>query len=152
MNTLARIANPLRRAGTAAVAFPAVAAASARFMASKTVFVGNLSWSARHDDLRRLFEAYGPLESVRLMTERETGRSRGFGFVTFAEDTNADKAMQELDGKDFHGRPLRVNESTSDRRTENNSGSAFGGRPEQGGGSFGGSGLNDKSGGGGFLG
>ena len=108
MNTLTRIANPLRRTGTAAVAFPALAAASARFMASKTVFVGNLSWSARHDDLRRLFEAYGPLENVRLMTERETGRSRGFGFVTFAEEANADKALKELDGKDFHGRPLRV--------------------------------------------
>lgn len=111
MNTLTRLANPLRRAGTSSTILPAFSVASARFMASKTLFVGNLSWSARHDDLRRLFEAYGQLESVRLMTERETGRSRGFGFVTFSEEANADKAKTELDGKDFHGRPLRVSRS-----------------------------------------
>ncbi|KAJ3042790.1 hypothetical protein HDV00_006609 [Rhizophlyctis rosea] len=149
MNTLTRLATPLRRTGTTSSLLPAFSVASARFMASKTLFIGNLSWSARHDDLRRLFEAYGQLESVRLMTERDTGRSRGFGFITFTEEAHADKAKTELDGKDFHGRPLRVNESTSERaapRGGDSVGSAFGGRPERHGDAFGG----DKLGGSGF--
>lgn len=100
------IATPLRRA-TLAFAPAAIATACARTMASKTLFVGNLTWTARSEDLATLFGEYGDVHSVRIMTDRDTGRSRGFGFIEMAEEA-AEKAVAELDGKDFRGRDLRV--------------------------------------------
>ena len=82
---------------------------------SKKLYVGNLSFNTTEGDLRELFEQYGTTDSVAVITDRDTGRSRGFGFVEFADATGADAAMSALDGKDFGGRNLRVNEAL-DRR------------------------------------
>ena len=76
----------------------------------KSIYVGNLPFSASEDEVRDLFAAYGQVESVRLMTDRETGRPRGFGFVKMATD-DADAAIKALDGQTFGGRNLRVNEA-----------------------------------------
>jgi len=81
----------------------------------KKLYVGNLPWSATDADLRDLFASYGSVESARVITDRDNGRSRGFGFVEIDQDDGADRAIQELDGKDYNGRPLRVNEA-QDRR------------------------------------
>lgn len=76
----------------------------------KRIYVGNLPFSATEDEVRELFGAHGDVESVSLITDRETGRPRGFGFVEMAEDA-ADAAIQALDGTDMGGRNLRVNEA-----------------------------------------
>lgn len=80
----------------------------------KSIYVGNLPFTATEDEVRDLFEAYGEVESVRLMTDRETGRPRGFGFVKMGAD-DAQAAIDALNGKSFGGRDLRVNEA-EDRR------------------------------------
>ena len=77
---------------------------------AKKLYVGNLPFSATEDEVRALFEEHGEVASVALIMDRETGRPRGFGFV---EMENADAAMQALDGTDFGGRTLRVNEARS---------------------------------------
>lgn len=82
----------------------------------KKLYVGNLSFSATEEELRELFEQHGPTTSVRIITDRETGRSRGFGFVEFEDAANADKALEALDGQDMGGRPLRVNEAQDRQR------------------------------------
>ena len=82
---------------------------------SKKLYVGNLPFSTNDDEMRDLFQTHGAVLSARVITDRETGRSRGFGFVEFENGEDADKAMQALDGKDMGGRPLRVNEA-QDRR------------------------------------
>ncbi|MEZ5176372.1 MAG: RNA-binding protein [Acidimicrobiia bacterium] len=74
------------------------------------LYVGNLPWSATEESVRSTFEAIGPVQDVALITDRDTGRSRGFAFVEMADD-DARKAMQELDGQDLGGRDLRVNEA-----------------------------------------
>lgn len=74
------------------------------------IFVGNLPWSASEDELRDLFEAHGNVDSVRIITDRDTGRSRGFGFVEM-DDEGADEAIQALDGTEMGGRPLKVNQA-----------------------------------------
>ena len=76
----------------------------------KSIYVGNLPFSATEDQLRDLFAAYGEVDSARVMTDRETGRPRGFGFVKM-NDAEAEAAIKALDGKDFGGRNLRVNEA-----------------------------------------
>ncbi len=78
---------------------------------SKKLFVGNLSWGVDRDSLYQAFEPFGEIEDARVITDRDTGRSRGFGFVTFVEDDAGTKAMEEMNGKDVDGRPLRVNEA-----------------------------------------
>ena len=75
----------------------------------KKIYVGNLPFSATEDTLRALFEPHGSVTSVSLVSDRETGRPRGFGFVEM--ETGADEAIAALDGKDLHGQPLRVNEA-----------------------------------------
>ena len=80
-------------------------------MATK-LYVGNLPFSATEDAVRELFAPFGQIYSVQLPTDRETGRPRGFGFV---EMDNAAQAIQALDGKDFGGRNLRVNEASAER-------------------------------------
>lgn len=75
------------------------------------IFVGNLSFSATEDTVRSLFEAHGPVDRVSIMTDRDTGRSRGFGFVEMTNGAEAEKAMQALNGKDVGGRSLTVNEA-----------------------------------------
>jgi cold-inducible RNA-binding protein len=75
------------------------------------IYVGNLPWSCNDDDLRELFTPFGEVASARVVLDRETGRSRGFGFVQMPSGDEAAKAIQGLDGQDLNGRPLRVNES-----------------------------------------
>ena len=77
----------------------------------KRLYVGNLPYDTTEDQLREMFEAHGAIESVAVITDRDTGRSRGFGFVEMRESAAADKAIQALDGKDMGGRSLRVNEA-----------------------------------------
>jgi cold-inducible RNA-binding protein len=77
----------------------------------KNIFVGNLSFGATEDSVRALFEQYGSIERVNIITDRETGQSRGFGFVEMSGNAEAQRAIQELDGRDFEGRPLKVNEA-----------------------------------------
>lgn len=74
------------------------------------IFVGNLAWSATEDEVKDLFTAHGTVESVRLISDRDTGRSRGFGFVEM-DDDGAKAAISALDGKDLGGRALKVNEA-----------------------------------------
>ncbi len=78
---------------------------------SKKLYVGNLPFSATEEELRGLFEKHGALTSVSVITDRETGRSRGFAFVEFEDASSAEAARQALDGSDMGGRPLRVNEA-----------------------------------------
>jgi RNA recognition motif-containing protein len=74
----------------------------------KSLYIGNLPFTATEDELRTLFAAYGTVESIRLMMDRETGRPRGFGFVEMA-DSHADRAAQDLNGTLLGGRALRIN-------------------------------------------
>ena len=76
----------------------------------KNIYVGNLPFTSTESDVHELFSQYGSVDTVRLVTDRDTGRPRGFGFVEMEED-GAVKAIEELDGKDFAGRNLRVNEA-----------------------------------------
>ena len=81
----------------------------------KRIYVGNLPWSSTEADLREFFGSYGNVHSVDIITDRETGRSRGFGFVEM-DDAEAQRAISEADGKELAGRPLRVNEAQERRR------------------------------------
>ena len=88
------------------------------------LYVGNLPWSASEEDVRELFSNIGETHSVNLITERDTGRSRGFAFVEMSKE-NAERAISELNGQDFGGRPLRINEALDRPRR---SGGGGGGR------------------------
>ncbi|SME90996.1 RNA recognition motif domain-containing protein [Desulfovibrio gilichinskyi] len=77
---------------------------------SKNIYVGNLPWNSSEEDVKVAFEEFGEVISVKLITDRETGRPRGFGFVEM-EDQGALKAIESLDGADFGGRNLKVNEA-----------------------------------------
>ena len=76
----------------------------------KSIYVGNLPFTATEDEVRDLFAAHGEVNEVRLMTDRETGRPRGFGFVKMSA-SDADAAIRALDGKNMGGRALRINEA-----------------------------------------
>lgn len=75
------------------------------------LFVGNLAFETTETDLREAFEAYGAVSSAAVITDRDTGRSRGFGFVEMSAENEARAAIEGLDDKDLHGRPLKVNEA-----------------------------------------
>jgi RNA recognition motif-containing protein len=77
----------------------------------KKIFVGNFSFSLTQDELRQLFVPFGTVESVSVVTDRDTGRSRGFGFVEMPNNSEADAAIAALNGKDSGGRALTVNEA-----------------------------------------
>ena len=77
----------------------------------KNIFVGNLSFGATEDAVRSLFEAYGTVEKVNLITDRDTGQARGFGFVEMSVNADADRAIAELNGRELDGRALNVNEA-----------------------------------------
>lgn len=93
---------------------------------SKKLYVGNLSYSISSRDLEQLFAAHGAVSSANVITDRETGRSKGFGFVEMSNDQEAQAAITALNGKDVEGRSLTVNEA---RPREERSGgrSGFGG-------------------------
>ena len=80
----------------------------------KKLYVGNLPWSVDDGELESMFSALGTVHSARVITDRESGRSRGFGFVEL-DDEVASKAIEELNGNDVGGRPLRVNEANDKR-------------------------------------
>ncbi len=77
-------------------------------MENKTLYVGNLAYSADEHDLENAFSSFGSVDDIKLMRDRETGRSRGFAFITFATGSEANAAL-DMNGKDIAGRPLRVN-------------------------------------------
>lgn len=78
---------------------------------SKRIYVGNLPWSVTKDKLEELFKSFGDMEDAIVIANKYTGRSRGFGFVTFKNDGDADKAMSEMNEKEVEGRPLSVKEA-----------------------------------------
>lgn len=77
----------------------------------KNIFVGNLDFGVTEDAVRTLFEAYGAVERVNIVTDRDTGRARGFGFVEMSANADADRAIAGLNGKELDGRALNVNEA-----------------------------------------
>jgi cold-inducible RNA-binding protein len=77
----------------------------------KNIFVGNLSFSATEGGVRALFEAYGTVDRVSIVTDRDSGQARGFGFVEMSNNAEADRAISELNGRDLDGRALNVNEA-----------------------------------------
>ena len=93
------------------------------------LYVGNLPYNTSEDDLRTLFSQYGNVESVAVITDRDTGRSKGFGFVEFPDDGEAKNAIQGLSGQQYGGRALTVNEARP-----KTGGAAGGGRGGYGGG------------------
>ena len=95
----------------------------------KNIFVGNLSFGATEDSLRSLFEAYGTVERVSIVTDRDTGQPRGFGFVEMSDDAAGDKAIAALNGREHGGRDLNVNEARpkGDRPGGGNRGGGGGG-------------------------
>jgi RNA recognition motif-containing protein len=78
---------------------------------SKKIYIGNLPFSSTEDELRTVFERHGDVESVNVITDRETGRPRGFAFVEMDEASAADDAIRALDGSELGGRSIRVNEA-----------------------------------------
>jgi RNA recognition motif-containing protein len=83
------------------------------------MYVSNLGFHTSDDDLRKLFEAFGQVSSAKVITDRETGRSRGFGFVEMASNTEAESAMAKLNGKDIEGRAISVTVAREKTRADN---------------------------------
>ncbi len=104
---------------------------------TKKLFVGGLSWNTNDDGLRQAFERFGNVDEAKVITDRETGRSRGFGFVTFAEMEAAKSAVGEMNGTTLDGRSIKVNEAEEKPRNS---------APRGGGGGFGGGGGGGGSG------
>lgn len=77
---------------------------------AKTLYVGNLPWTVKEEEIKQAFEAHAPIISVRIITERETGRSRGFGFVE-VEDADVEKVIKAMNGFELGGRALMINEA-----------------------------------------
>jgi RNA recognition motif-containing protein len=113
---------------------------------AKNIYVGNLVWECTADDLLALFQEHGKVTRAQVITDRETGRSRGFGFVEMDNDAEAQKAIDALNGTEYNGRPLTVNEA---RPREERGGGGGGGRG-YGGGGGGGRGYGGGGGRGGY--
>ncbi|MBX9608463.1 MAG: RNA-binding protein [Gammaproteobacteria bacterium] len=97
-------------------------------MQQNKLYVGNFPYSVNENDLRDLFASYGPIEDVRLITDRETGRSKGFAFITFATQSAAESALEQ-NGKDMKGRALRVNVAQDKVKTGGGGGGPRNDRP-----------------------
>ena len=117
----------------------------------KNIYVGNLPFDATEDQLRGLFEAYGPVDKASIVTDRDTGQPRGFAFVEMTDDDAACKAMEALNGTNLGGRNLNINEARpkTDRPRGGGGGGGRGGFGGGGGGRSGGGGGRGGSGGGG---
>ena len=100
----------------------------------KNIFVGNLDFNTSEDELRQLFQAYGQVDRVSIMTDRDTGRSRGFGFVEMANAEEGEKAIAALNGNQVGGRTLNVNEARPKVERGGGGGRDRGGRGGGGGG------------------
>jgi len=98
------------------------------------IYVSNLSFKVQDGDLQRIFEAYGEVSSAKVITDRNTGRSRGFGFVEMVNDEDAQQAIQELNGKEVEGRQLGVSEARPQTERRDFGGGGNGGN--RGGGNF----------------
>ena len=112
------------------------------------IYVGNLPYTATEGDVSALFANFGPVERVKIITDRETGQSKGFAFVTLADPSQLNPAIEALNDHDFNGRPLRVNASEPKESRPSGGGYQGGG----GGGYKGGGGGGYKGGGGGYKG
>ena len=93
----------------------------------KNIFVGNLSFGSTEGGLRSMFETYGAVDRVNLVTDRDTGQARGFGFVEMSNSDEADRAIAGLNGQDLDGRTLNINEARP-KTERSNGGGGFGGR------------------------
>ncbi len=102
------------------------------------VFVGGLAWATTDESLRRAFESCGDVDDAKVVVERETGRSRGFGFVTFGDATACRAAMEQMNGAMIDGRAIRVSEANESPARGPGGGGGGGGRPPRGGGGGGG--------------
>ncbi len=109
------------------------------------IYVGNLPYTATEGDVTGLFAAFGPVERVKIITDRETGQSKGFAFVTLGDQTQLNAAIEALNDYDYNGRALRVN--ASEPKESRPSGGGYGGGG--GGGGYGGGGGDRRGGGGG---
>ena len=112
------------------------------------IYVGNLPYTASEEDITGLFASYGPVDRVKIITDRETGRSKGFAFVTLGDQSQIDAAVEALNGYDLQGRALRVN--ASEPKENKGFGGGGGGGGYKGGG--GGGGYKGGGGGGGYKG
>ena len=83
---------------------------------SSKLFVGGLSWNTTDDGLRTAFESYGTINDAKVITDRDSGRSRGFGFITFEDAADAETAIEKMNGTDLDGRTLNVNVAQDKRR------------------------------------
>ena len=92
---------------------------------SKKLFVGSLSWGVNDDSLRDAFSVHGPISEAVVISDRDTGRSRGFGFVTFEEDEAADKAVAALNGTELDGRTIRVDVAQAKERSNRGGGGGY---------------------------
>jgi cold-inducible RNA-binding protein len=110
----------------------------------KNIFVGNLDFNTSEEELRQMFQTYGQVDRVSIMTDRDTGRSRGFGFVEMSSSEDGEKAIAALNGSQLGGRTLNVNEARP--KVERGGGGGGGGgrdfRGGRGGGGGGGGGRN----------
>jgi cold-inducible RNA-binding protein len=119
-------------------------------MSNTKMYVGNLSWTATETDVRALFEQYGDVTDIHLPSDRETGRPRGFAFVTMGTKEAMEAAIKALDGSEWMGRPLKINEARP-REERAGGGGGYGGGGGGGGyGGGGGGGGGRKGGGGGY--
>ncbi|MFN4261091.1 MAG: RNA recognition motif domain-containing protein [Gemmataceae bacterium] len=112
---------------------------------AKNIYVGNLVWDCTADDLLELFQSHGAVKQAQVITDRETGRSRGFGFVVMQDDGEAEQAINALNGSNFRGRPLTVNEAKP-REDRGGGRGPGGGHRGGGGGGYGGSGRGTDRG------
>ena len=115
----------------------------------KNIFVGNLSFNTNEDELRQIFEGYGQVDRVSILTDRDTGRSRGFGFVEMASDEDGENTITAIKGTQIGGRTINVNEARP--KAERGGGGGFGGgggggrdRGDRGGRGGGGGGRRDR--------
>jgi len=106
---------------------------------NKSLYVGNLPYNTSEDDIRSAFAPHGEVHSVKVITDRETGRPRGFAFVEMGQG-DAESAVKAMNGKDFGGRALRVNEANERERAPRSGGGGGGG-----GGGFGGGGYRSRN-------
>ena len=98
------------------------------------LFVGGLAWATDDDGLRRAFESFGEVTDAKVITDRDSGRSRGFGFVTFAEEASAQTAINEMHESELDGRTIKVSEARERSRGPRRDGGGFGGGGGGGGG------------------
>lgn len=103
---------------------------------AKKLFVGGLAWATTDDGLRQAFERFGQVAEAKVIMDRETGRSRGFGFVSFNDDAQGSAAMQEMDGGQLDGRTIKVNKA-QERAPRPGGGGGYGGGGRGGRGGYG---------------